>query len=202
MIIYGTRASHLKTQSFTGTCKHCGTENSIDLSAFQKYAHIFWIPVFPMSKFYQAVCGHCRQALVQQEVHAGYRTAYEDLKHQLRTPIWTFSGLALIAVFIGSAMISGWKQDEQDKALIQSPRQGDIYKYKTENGEYSLMKVTDVAGDTVFVVPNKYGATKMSGLSKLEGKGDSTFTDVTYSLTKGELVKMEETGEILEVIRK
>jgi hypothetical protein len=201
MIIYGTRATHLKTEAITGVCGNCSTENSIHISAYQRYAHIFWIPLFPIGKVYATQCGHCKQVLEEKEIRSTYRTAYEDLKNQLRVPIWTFSGLGIVACLVVFAVFAGQKKDAENMAYIQAPQEGDIYEYKTEDGEYSLLKVATIDGDTVFVIPNKYAATKSTGLAKLEAQGDSTFSDEMYPMMRSELVNMVEKNEILEVIR-
>jgi zinc-ribbon family len=202
MIIYGTKATHLRTQNISGQCRSCGTSNNLQLSAFQKYAHIFWIPFFPIGKEYVIQCNHCRQVLDENEIRDAYRTSYEDMKRQLSIPIWTFSGLGLIAFIVVSSIISGQIKDKENRTWIQSPVKGDIYKYKTEEGEYSLLKVSEISGDTIFVFPNNYAATKIMGLTKLLEQGDSTYSEVSYPILKGTLLKMLEEEDIRGIIRR
>ena len=64
MIFYGTRASHLLTAPIDQTaCAACGTPNALRASIFGRYAHVYWIPLFPIGKVSASECGHCRQVL-------------------------------------------------------------------------------------------------------------------------------------------
>lgn len=202
MIIYGTRASHLRTQNISGKCVSCATDNSVQLSAFQRYAHVFWIPLFPIGKAYATQCNHCKQTLTGSDIKNSYRHPYEEINQQLSIPIWTFSGLGILSIVIISSMISGQKKEKENLALIQAPVRGDVYEYKTENGQYSLMKVADIIGDTVYIQPNNYAATKITALSKLKNQGDTTYSEDLYPMLKSELVKMFEEKEILDIDRK
>jgi hypothetical protein len=201
MIIYGSKAVHLKTQDIPGQCKNCSTSNSLRLSAFQKYAHVFWIPLFPLGKELVTECGHCKQVLRENEVRDAYRIPYQDFKQQLTVPIWTFSGLGLIGLLILTTSISGYYKGKEYLTMVQSPAIGDVYKYKTDDGQYSLLKVSEIFGDTVYVFQNNYAATKIAGLTKLITLGDSSYDEEPYPLLKSELAKMVETDEILEVVR-
>ena len=95
MIIYGTRSSHQGAEHVNSPCVNCQTAGSVTLFAYQKYAHIFWIPFFPLSKIFASQCGHCQQVLGENEIRERYRPAYTDLKNKLSTPYWTFAGLGI-----------------------------------------------------------------------------------------------------------
>jgi len=202
MIIYGSKTTHLRTQDISGQCRSCGTSNSLQLIAFQKYAHVFWIPFFPIGKLYMTQCNHCKQVLNENEIRNTYNAAYTDIKQQLKTPAWVFTGLGLTALIIISAVISGQEKSKENKAWIKSPIKGDVYKFKTTDGKYSLLKVEETNGDTIYVLPNNYAATKISGLTKLLGQGDSTYSEESYPILKSRLSTMLEEGTIQDIIRK
>jgi hypothetical protein len=99
MIIYGTKAHLLVTEGVAEQCAHCYSNNAIQMSVFQRYAHVFWIPFFPVNKTGVSQCIHCKQALRLKEMPAALRLSFDNLKLRTKTPYWTFSGLALIALF-------------------------------------------------------------------------------------------------------
>jgi hypothetical protein len=55
---------------------------------FQKYAHVFWIPVFPLGK-YVASHAHLTAHKAENTPMNGIRFARK--RGRARTPIWTFS---------------------------------------------------------------------------------------------------------------
>ena len=199
MIIYGSRNKELAKEHLVDKCSNCGTQNSIDLLVFQKYAHVFWIPFFPMGKTAVSQCDHCKQVLKLKEMPSPLRTAYENLKAQTKTPIWTFTGLALVAVLVTIGIISDKKNDKKNAQLILSPQTGDIFEIKTKDSQYTLYKVNQVQGDSVFVHASTFEVNKVTGLDDLKKK---EFSSDVYGFTKSELKEMLNKGEILDIDRK
>lgn len=199
MIIYGSRSKELAKEILMDKCQSCGKSNSIDMHVFQKYAHVFWIPFFPLGKTGVSQCDHCKQVLKLKEMPASLKASYENLKSQAKTPIWMFSGLALIAVLVTLVTINEKKKGEKNAQLILAPKVGDIFEIKTKDNHYTLYKVDQVQGDSVFVQPNNYEVNKMTGLNDLKMK---EYSSDIYGLSKADLKKMLEEGEILDIDRK
>jgi len=202
MIFYGTKSKETATEQLTEKCQNCGTQNSISMHVFQKYAHVFWIPFFPLGKTGVSECDHCKQVLKLKEMPSGLKTSYENLKGLNKTPIWMYSGLALTAVLISIAVIAVKKNDEKNAQLILTPQSGDIFEIKTKDNQYTLYKVDQVQGDSVFVQANKYEVNKSSGLADLKLKDSNSYTDEELAFTKSELKEMLRNGEILDIDRK
>lgn len=201
MIIYGWKASHLITQT-TGPCPNCQTPKALQLSVFQKYAHIFWIPFFPIGKTATTQCTHCKQVWRLKEMPLELKQSYREIKTHTRIPLWTFLGLGLLLLFISYAVYNSEQHGKQNQAFIQSPQQADIYEYKTSEGKYTLLKVERIAGDTAFILQNKYETNKRSGLYDIKDKGDSVYTVEAYPILKKELANMLTKKEILNIERK
>lgn len=199
MIIYGIRNKELIKEHITDKCPDCGTQNSIDMHVFQKYAHVFWIPFFPLGKTGVSQCDHCKQVLKLKEMPSSLANTYENLKSQTKTPIWTFTGLALVAVLITIGIISDKKKDERNAQLILTPRAGDIFEIKTKDNQYTLYKVDQVEGDSIFVQASNYEVNKLTGLNDLKKKDYSS--DI-YGFSKTELKEMFNKGEIIDIDRK
>ena len=199
MIIYGSRSKQLTKEILTDKCPNCGSQNSTELYIFQKYAHVFWIPFFPMGKTAVSQCDHCKKVLKLKEMPAGYTSSYENFKSQLKTPIWTFTGLVLLVVLISAAVVSDRQKNELNAKLILTPQSGDVFEIKTKESQYTLYKVDNIQGDSVFVRVNEYEASKISGLRSLKEKGDSTYSQELFVYTKSELKMMLEKGEIIDI---
>jgi len=110
MIIYGTRSTNLKNGRITRvTCPHCSTETSMIYSVFGKYAHIYWIPLFPLNKLTFLECDHCRKTFKPKELPLDIQTKLktEKEKDPPKTPIWHFSLLLIILGIFGFSLIRG-----------------------------------------------------------------------------------------------
>ncbi|WP_245545503.1 hypothetical protein [Mariniradius saccharolyticus] len=91
---------------------------------------------------------------------------------------------------------------ERNAELILSPQKGDVYEIKLDYKQYTLYKVDEVVGDTVFVLPHQYETNKRRGIKDLKMRGDDDFVLERFPILKEELkVKLEE-GEIMNVDRK
>jgi hypothetical protein len=202
MIIYGSKAKQVAKEIISEKCINCGTQLSIDMHVFQKYAHIFWVPLFPIGKTGVSQCDHCKQVLKLNEMPPSIKMAYENLKAQSKIPIWMFSGLALIALLIVSGMISAKNKDEKNAKLIVAPQKGDIFEIKTKEKKYTLYKVADVTTDSVFVLINSFESNVEKGIRDIKIKGESSFIDDAYGFSKKELKMMLDDGEILDIDRK
>jgi len=198
MIIYGTRSTELAKRILKEKCTNCETPNSIQLYVFQKYAHVFWIPLFPLGKQGVSQCNHCKQILNHPQFPASLAKDYKDLQAETKAPIWTFAGIVLIVAFIGLAMYNSKVTDELNAQRIAAPQGGDILEIKTKDNQYTLFKVDHVAGDSVFIQMNNYETNKRTGLIDLEKK---EYSELIYGFSKAELKEMLQKGEILEIKR-
>ena len=130
------------------------------------------------------------------------KSSYDNLKLQTKTPIWTFSGLALVAILISIGVVSAQKNDAKNAQLILSPQSGDVFEVKTKDNQYTLFKVDNVKGDSIFLRVNEYETNKLSGLNDLKRKGDMAYSEETFSFLKSELKEMLSKGEIIDIERK
>jgi len=201
MIVYGTKATQIATEKVHNSCSNCGTLNSVQMSVFQKYAHVFWIPFFPIGKTAVTQCSHCKQILEKKQFSESLNNTYQTLKSNSKTPYWTFSGMALVAVLIISLVISDRQKDEKNAKLVLAPQKGDLYEIKNGYEHYTLYKVQNIIGDTVFVFENEFETNKLSGLRDLKNKGDQAFTRESLPLSKAELKSMLDNGTIMDIER-
>lgn len=200
MIIYGSKAKQLAKESLTEKCPHCGTQNSIDLHVFQKYAHVFWVPAFPLGKTGVSQCNHCKQTLRLKEMPPALRSAYENVKSQTKTPLWTFVGAALFAVLIASVAFSESEKAANTEKYIAHLQANDLLEVKTDEGDYTYLRVNAVKGDTVYLQSNKQAATRESGLRKLSTAQTAFYEDL-FAVAQTDLINQYKKKEILNVIR-
>jgi hypothetical protein len=203
MIIYGHKATKTGHQSLFGTkCSSCGTKDEIEMYTFSRYFHLFWIPVFPYRKEAVTQCNHCKKVLHKKEFSADLLSQYEEMKMNIKTPYWQFTGAGLLALLIIAITYSVKEDDKRDIAFLTAPRAGDIYEIKLSSNNYTLYKVLDVTPDSVYVLLNKFEATRQSGLSKMEMNEPGSFSEEEeMAIARKTLLSLKQSGEIESVRR-
>lgn len=101
MIIFGVRSSHLGSFQVNGsTCSYCENSGTQNISQFGSYFHIFWIPVFPLTKSTFGECMHCKRTIRRKEFSSDLHNAYNNGKSAIKRPLWHWSGLLLFGGLI------------------------------------------------------------------------------------------------------
>jgi hypothetical protein len=201
MIIYGSKATFVTGELLYDTaCPHCGTKGQTQGAVYARYAHIYWIPLFPIGKTAASECKHCLRTFVEGKDARELQPAYNEMKSHAKTPIWHWAGLALIGVLIVSSMFSTNKEAAQTKQFVAQPQIGDVYHVKLKSGNYTSMKVQSVEGDTISFFLNPKSVNKLSGMHKLEST--VPYSDSLIGLySKAELQTMLNSSEIVDIKR-
>lgn len=201
MIFYGRRASTLKHgQIHNVTCPNCQNSTSMHYSIFGKYAHIYWIPTFPMGKENILECNHCKQTYKLKELPDQIKQKFELEKHS-GVPIWHFTGLIIIACFIGLLTYNSHKDDLNKQAYSEHPEVGDVFSIKSETeGRFTCFKVHKVTGDSLFVVFNDYEIDKKYSIDEIDNYSNYTSEPEGYKIS--EIKALFDDGIIYDIDRK
>jgi len=98
MLIFGIRSTLLHQFHITQKCGNCNNAETVNMYVFQKYFHIFWVPVFPIGQRTVSQCTFCKQVLETNQMPASYSDALSDFQQQTKTPWWAFIGLGIIGL--------------------------------------------------------------------------------------------------------
>lgn len=97
MIIFGGKSSPIgHFLAPDSKCDYCEQEGSQVISVIGNYAHVFWIPFFPIGRDVFAECMHCKRTLRQTEFSPELKQIYENNKNNVHRPMWHWFGLGLI----------------------------------------------------------------------------------------------------------
>ncbi|RZJ49132.1 MAG: hypothetical protein EOO44_18850, partial [Flavobacterium sp.] len=141
MIVLGTSTKKIITETVIDKCLNCGNQFTLQLNILQRYVHIFWIPFFPAGKIGATHCTHCQEALEQSNFTYSLTETCKSIKSNSKTPIWTFSGLALLFIIIAGGFFYSRQNEEKNAKIILSPERNDVYEIKLSNQNYTLYKV-------------------------------------------------------------
>lgn len=76
---------------FMYECPYCEKNNSTILSFYSLYFHIFWIPVFPISKEGHAICTECKASRDELRFGPKLVAEFNENKKKFKHPWWTWS---------------------------------------------------------------------------------------------------------------
>ncbi len=122
MIIYGRKANHIGSFKVNGTqCAHCHQVSTQRVSVFGLYAHIFWIPCFPMGKKAVAECMHCLRTIERRDFTPELESVYTENKSLAKRPYWHWLGLGVFVTLVALIAITSETADEDPRrALLQA----------------------------------------------------------------------------------
>lgn len=198
MIIFGTRSKVLSGSTATANCDYCSSTQTVRLSFVLRYFHIFWIPMFPLSKTGVSQCSHCKQTLYANQMPNALKLVYEEEKKKVKTP-WVYRfRLILIGLFfafvIASIVFGG-----VNKKYLNQPMVNDIYEVKYGNRQYVLYKVIAVNGSDVVVVESVETGRKASDVSKIKKDGVYKTSEITF--TKAQLEELVKERKLRDIER-
>jgi hypothetical protein len=140
--------------------------DAYDIEVRQRYAHIFWIPLFPIGKIW----GLRKKADNQlYEMPAAVRLHVQQNTRIPSVSVWAFSGLLLVGLIGIIAMISNYVSEVQNRnamkeyykkeyadkmAMAQQPQRGDVYEFMDKDSYRSDKYMVDSVGadKTMFLV--------------------------------------------------
>lgn len=200
MIIFGSRATHLKSEQLqNASCPNCQTKGSLTASIYGRHAHVFWIPFFPMGKTGVFECQNCHKGFKQKELNDDGKIAYKNFKGNVSTPIWKYSGLALVALLVAAGAFSSKMTKDKVAKLVLKPAMYDKYTFKTEADFYSTFKVVEVFQDSMYVNYNDYETDKITGIDEIDTPDN--YDKLVYVLTTAEVQAMYDAGNIEDIDR-
>ncbi|WNJ19705.1 hypothetical protein [Pontibacter sp. G13] len=200
MVIYGQRAAHIGTApSQNGVCPNCESEGTIAYSYFSRHAHVFWIPLFPFGKTGAAVCTNCQHTMEPKQMPKLMKAEFKELKADFKTPIWQFSGLAIIAGLFGWGYFSAQQTKANTQEYVAAPQMNDVYTIQSDDEEYTTIKVAGVDEDSVYIYINTMAVDKKSGIYKIDK--EEYYLDVPLGVQHSYLDSLYQDGTILEIER-
>lgn len=204
MAFLGIGKKKLSTEAIGSKCPSCSSDEMMMVDIYARYFALFWIPVFPLGKEAQITCPKCGHKPEMHTLPASFFLETEQMKSVLSSPGYLFTGSVLIllaAVFVAFRLISGISTADTNtlESYLNSPEPGDVYEIKTDEGNYSLLKIVDVKEDSVHVRFHNDEMEKESDLKDL--KMNSSYSRTLYAFSKEQMKINYEDGLILNIER-
>jgi len=203
IFFYGTRHPHIKSKALEfETCPKCGQQGGIVSSVYGRYAHLFWIPVFPLTKKTYTRCAHCNSELSDKQLPEDIGREVRQFSKSVRTPVWYFSGLFLLAALIIFGIYSSKMTAKETAEFMANPQIGDCYYFQyTDDNSYSTMRIEAIEGDSVYFDVNKYAINKYSKIDDINKEENFAKEDL-YPVAKTDLNMKKNEKIILKKVRR
>jgi hypothetical protein len=153
--------------------------------------------MFPAGK-HAAVCQHCHFSFNYNELPY-LKEHYAGLKPQAQEPIWHYAGLLILALVVLGSLIASGTNRKENQAYLAQPCVGDLYHVRTEEGNFSLLKVVAVGGNSVQLQANTYEIANDSQVSDLDAP--ENYDHEPFDLTQLDLQIMMQKEQIVDVER-
>ncbi len=160
-IFFGTGRNYLKTITVAATCPRCLTTGPHTVGLYGSYAHICWIPTFPLSKQGVVVCGHCMATYDNHNAPPALRKQLSGHLNALHAPTpgyyWLGSGLlvTLLLFCVGLVFLNpANKPGETDGGQFGEFKRRRATESRTRTGTASRLTTGHHASDYVPAAPD------------------------------------------------
>lgn len=203
-LVHGIRRKELTRHLLPGQCPICGEKNCVELVVVQRYAHFFWLPLFPLPKRGSTICATCGYEVAHRKLAMGLKQLFNDLRKQERTPLWMFSGSAILVVALPLFVQAMMRHDQEQDGLLTGPMVGDVWTIKLGYKRYTLCKVESVDADSVHVRANTHELEDAGvvALAKFQLETTDGFIGDRIGYARKELLDLAAHGPIHSVERK
>lgn len=187
-----------KKQSLVGICPNCKEKGYLTLHIYERLFRLYWfLPVFPLKNKITALCGICLEETNYNQFSDNLKIEAFNLEKNTQTKWYHFTGLVL---FLGFCLwvYSFWIFDDaQNLEFVKNPQIGDIYKFKTQQNDFSSFKVLSIEKDSLEIQYN----TKIVSRRKYVLETYNSFSGKTTKISKKEIKKWLKNQKLYDIDR-
>ncbi|HEY1196170.1 zinc-ribbon domain-containing protein [Flavobacterium sp.] len=199
MIFYGTKPTNIKNDRILNiNCPNCNSNTSMKYSVFESYAHVYWIPLFPVKRLTFLECDSCKKTFEDKELATIDFQKLSSINKKIKSPFWMFSGLMIIGFIMLMVYYNSIQTSNNSKNFIQNPKIGDVYLIDDSNGFYSTLKLNKISKDSLTLLVNNMAIDDKTETDKIDLEKNYVQKQV---IAKKDLQKLFKENKIYEVVR-
>lgn len=156
------------TEPIAHTCSACNGDAQTFI-AYQKYAHIYWIPFFPLTKQVFLKCSACNHLVERKDMTPEEQEAIARPFSKARTPVWSFSFCAVLAAIVGGGIYIDQRNQNRTVAFHKDPKAGDLVVLLGQADPahpYMVARVNKIEGESLDLSFSNYAYTTLDGAKK------------------------------------
>ncbi|WP_324676897.1 hypothetical protein [Hymenobacter sp. GOD-10R] len=198
MIIHGRSSSHSAQESPATTLCHACRTGADQVQVLGQRAWVDWSAWLPAAHE-ETTCFYCRRTLEHPRPVLHLLTTGLAFLQRATTASWHHVGLLLLALVILNTFTASGLAHKESLAYLNRPHTGDLYHVRTQEGNYSLLKVVAVDGNSVQLQANTYQTSSSSEIADLNKP--ENYDRESFDLTRYDLQIMKQKEQILDVER-
>jgi hypothetical protein len=193
-------------------CPKCGVQNMTPIGVIRHF-HLYWIPMFPISRTLGLECGNCAYPITEKELSSHLTSGIKASVFTTRAMLPSFSGLillVLLALAIGATL---FEQQREENEYLTKPAVNDIYVvdftklYKNADPDYryGAMQIQNISATELEMLIGSVVYNVASGVNDDIKSGQALsneyYTAETATIDVVSLPEMKEFGVIVSVTR-
>lgn len=201
MVLLGTKSTHLASVKAPDRyCIGCEKYDTLVLNVFSKQIHLCGIPILPVHKTGNAFCQYCKKVVEEEQMSELIQHEYQIVKNDIKRTSWQLSGgIFLLGAALALSLVNK-RTNHVELRYLAAPQKGDIYEYKTDDTQFSTMKISRVSADSLYLLLNRHKIAQASGLYWID-KAEN-YQKSTIAFERQKINDMYNDGQILEINRK
>jgi len=104
-IFFGTKEAAIGIDEQLVYCPSCEADAFADIMVMSTYFHMYYLPLFPVSKEVNVICKTCGLKRYGSPLNSGIIKNYAEIKHQFKHPWYTFVFPGLVVFLIIMAIV-------------------------------------------------------------------------------------------------
>ena len=100
IIIYGLKQAPIDIAEVVMSCPSCESDSFAEIMVYSNYYHIFFIPIYPVSKEVNIICQKCGLKSYHVPFPPKSLKDYDQLKSRFKHPWYTYSFTGFVAAII------------------------------------------------------------------------------------------------------
>jgi len=159
-------------------CPMCKKIARIRIIVIQPYVTIFFIPMAPVfkEKVVRGICSNCDARFSQKYFTDALNQRYRELKK--RPPLSMFTGTGILLILTAGIIAVIIMMKNMEAQAVLNAQQEDVYTIRLDADRFTLIKVSAVKNDSVYLVKNRFETNGSNGFDELYDKQYDTVVKV------------------------
>lgn len=190
MLIWGWTTKNIGQEVTDWVCSHCQHDGLV-MVTFQRFFTLFFVPAIPLNKNQALIC--CACSTEYNPTALGMESTETP---KAKTPFWGFSGVIIITMIIGGALVLGSLSESRREEYLASPRVNDIIVFKDADSKktpYVSLKIQEVKDDMIIFKEGRYAYSHLKNAKEAALKDESgdEFLEEAFEMPISDLKELD-----------
>lgn len=106
IILFGNKKSNIILDEQLVHCPYCEKDCFADILVYSVYFHVYWVPIYPISKQADIICQGCGGKRYEVALKPSLFKNYPEIRNRYRHKWYTYSGVLFLVMIFVAALIA------------------------------------------------------------------------------------------------